>query len=231
MEHGIKYQTHVPGSLCTRGSGRMFSGWWFPRQGACILKWRLDQRSLSWIKGSWRLGVDGNLIPKRKRWHWLWSVECHEPLEENSNSHVVCCVCLFYDMTRLQNSRFFSKISKEIGKAWRKSLARLEREPHTPVGRVRREKKNLPVSPLSRSLFSALFQTFWLTARAYLNTQNTDCFAVYDMTGLGYKKNSDQEVFLCHRLPETVNEPFFSQYLVSFVRFTEVVACRVWTFR
>ena len=47
------------------------------------------------------------------------------------------------------------------------------------------------------------------------------------MTGLGYKKNSDQEVFLCHRLLETINEPFFSQYLVSFVRFTEVVACRV----
>ena len=29
----------------------------------------------------------------------------------------------------------------------------------------------------------------------------------------------------CHRLPETINEArFFSQYLVSFVRFTEVVA-------
>ena len=185
MEHGIKYQTHVPGSLCTRGSGRMFSGWWFPRQGACILKWRLDQRSLSWIKGSWRLGVDGNLIPKRKRWHWLWSVECHEPLEENSNSHVVCCICLFYDMTRLQNSRFFSKISKEIGKAWRKSLARLEREPHT---RVRREKKNLPVFPLSRSLFSALFQTFWLIARAYLNTQKYGLFCSLWHDGLRLQK-------------------------------------------
>ena len=100
MKHGIKYQTHVPGSLCTRRSGRIFYGWWFPTEGACILKWRLDQRSLSWIKGSWRLGVDGNLIPKRKRWHWLWSVECHEPLEENSNSDVVCCVCLFYDSSR-----------------------------------------------------------------------------------------------------------------------------------
>ena len=42
---------------------------------------------------------------------------------------------------RLQNSRFFLKISKEIGKAWRKSLTREAREPHTPVGRVRREKK------------------------------------------------------------------------------------------
>ena len=29
----------------------------------------------------------------------------------------------------------------------------------------------------------------------------------------------------CHRLPETINEAlFFSQHLVSFVRFTEVVA-------
>ena len=36
---------------------------------------------------------------------------------------------------------FFLKISKEIGKAWRKSLKREAREPHTPVRRVRREKK------------------------------------------------------------------------------------------
>ena len=40
--------------------------------------------------------------------------------------------------SRLQNNRFFLKISKEIGKAWRKSLKREAREPHTPV---RREKK------------------------------------------------------------------------------------------
>ena len=33
---------------------------------------------------------------------------------------------------------FFLKISKEIGNAWRKSLMRA----HTPVGRVRRERKN-----------------------------------------------------------------------------------------
>ena len=44
---------------------------------------------------------------------------------------------------------FFLKISKEIGKAWRKSLTLAK----------------------SRSLFSASFQTFCLTARAYLNTQ------------------------------------------------------------
>ena len=34
---------------------------------------------------------------------------------------------------------FFLKISKEIGKAWRKSLTREAREPHTPYARVRRE--------------------------------------------------------------------------------------------
>ena len=43
--------------------------------------------------------------------------------------------------SRLQNSGFFLKISKEIGKAWRMSLKREAREPHTPVRRVRREKK------------------------------------------------------------------------------------------
>ena len=56
---------------------------------------------------------------------------------------------------RLRNSRFFF-FSKSIknGKVWR-------------------EKKNriFGVSPQSRSLFSASFDTFCLTARAYLNTQ------------------------------------------------------------
>ena len=37
---------------------------------------------------------------------------------------------------------FFLKISKEIGKAWRKSIARAKREPYTPVERVRQEKTN-----------------------------------------------------------------------------------------
>ena len=41
---------------------------------------------------------------------------------------------------------FFLKISKEIGKAWRKSLKREAREPHTPVRRVRREKKTPSIS-------------------------------------------------------------------------------------
>ena len=47
---------------------------------------------------------------------------------------------------------FFLKISKEIGKAWRKSLARAKG------------------ASLTR-LFSASFHTFCLTTRAYLNTQ------------------------------------------------------------
>ena len=58
---------------------------------------------------------------------------------------------------RLQNSRFFLKISKEIGKEWRKSIN--------------------SVSPQSHSPFSASFQTFCLTARAYLNTQKYGLFS------------------------------------------------------
>ena len=50
---------------------------------------------------------------------------------------------------------FFLKISKEVGKAWRKSLI---------------------ISPQSCSVFSASFQTFCLTARAYLNTQKYGLF-------------------------------------------------------
>ena len=50
--------------------------------------------------------------------------------------------------SRSQNGRFFLKISKEIGKAWRKSLKREAREPHTPARRVRREKKNLALALL-----------------------------------------------------------------------------------
>jgi len=56
---------------------------------------------------------------------------------------------------------FFLKIRKEIGKARRKSLPRAKRA---------------SVSPQSRSLFSASFQTFYLTARAYLNTQKYGLF-------------------------------------------------------
>ena len=73
---------------------------------------------------------------------WLQVVTCY--------SH-----CLSTKVLDCKTVRFFLKISKEIGKAWRKSLS---------------------VSPQSRSLFSALFQTFCLTARAYLNTQKYGLF-------------------------------------------------------
>ena len=73
---------------------------------------------------------------------------------------------------RLQNSRIFLKISKEISKVWLKSLTRAKR--------VRRDERK---ETQSRSLFSASFQTFCLTpARTWIRKnirKNTDCFAVY----------------------------------------------------
>ena len=56
----------------------------------------------------------------------------------------------------------FLKISKEIGKTWLKNLTRAMR---------RACRSYFSVSPQCRSLFSASFQTFCLTARAYLKTQ------------------------------------------------------------
>ena len=74
----------------------------------------------------------------------------------------------------------FFRICKEIGKACGKTRTfyvcmHAKRASLTrPTG----EKKNriFSVSPQSRSLFSALFQTFCLTARAYLNTQKYGLF-------------------------------------------------------
>ena len=65
---------------------------------------------------------------------------------------------------------FFLKISKEIGKAWRKSIARAKRARLTCPRRI------FSVSPQSLSMFSASFQTFCLTARPYLNTQKYGLF-------------------------------------------------------
>ena len=63
-------------------------------------------------------------------------------------------------INRPPNSRSFLKISKEIGKAWRKSLTRAKCASLTrPQG-----------------VFSALFQTFCLTARTYLNMQKYGLF-------------------------------------------------------
>ena len=69
---------------------------------------------------------------------------------------------------------FSSKSVKKSEKAWRESLTREAREQHTPVGLVRGEQKT--VSPQSRSLFSASFQTFCLTVRASLNLQKYRLF-------------------------------------------------------
>ena len=63
------------------------------------------------------------------------------------------------------------------------------REPLRPVGRVRRDFYFFrffifSVSPQSLSLFSASFQTFCLTARAYLNAQKYGLFcslALHDL--------------------------------------------------
>ena len=93
-------------------------------------------------------------------------------------------------LLRLQNSPYFCvfKYGRAVKqKVWNEAENR-ERDwgetlkiflsPHTPVRRVRREKKVriFSVSPQSLSLFSASFQTFCLTARPYLNTQKYGLF-------------------------------------------------------
>ena len=65
---------------------------------------------------------------------------------------------------RLQNSRFF------FSKLVKKSVKRCVRVLRARSARVSH------VSPQSRSLFSVSFQTFCLTARAYLNTQKCGLF-------------------------------------------------------
>ena len=62
-------------------------------------------------------------------------------------------------------SSFFLRISKEIGKAWRKSLACAKRASLTRPKGVCGE-KIFSVSPQSRSLFSASYRIFGLTASA-----------------------------------------------------------------
>ena len=52
-------------------------------------------------------------------------------------------------------------------------------EPHTPVGRVRREEKNL-LSPVSLSVFSLVPDLLFDCSRLleYAKIMDTDCFAV-----------------------------------------------------
>ena len=75
-----------------------------------------------------------------------------------------------------------------IARGWEKRVIR------TNITYAKRTVRIFSVSPQSRSLFSASFQTFCLTARAYLNTQNTDCFAVYFEDGVVWSNTSKQKV-------------------------------------
>ena len=89
---------------------------------------------------------------------------------------------------------FFLKISKQIGKAWRKSLTR--------------------VSPQSRSLFSASLQTFCLTARAYLNTQKYGLFCslmpahktarIFPATNVDFHRKLKQSLHKLRKVPHEI---------------------------
>ena len=57
-----------------------------------------------------------------------------------------------------------------IARGWEKRVIR------TNITYAKRTVRIFSVSPQSRSLFSASFQTFCLTARAYLNTQKYGLF-------------------------------------------------------
>ena len=57
-----------------------------------------------------------------------------------------------------------------IARGWEKRVIR------TNIAHAKRTVRIFSVSPHSRSLFSALFKTFCLTARAYLNTQKYGLF-------------------------------------------------------
>ena len=61
---------------------------------------------------------------------------------------------------RLQNSRFFLKISKEIGNAWRKSLMRANRASLTR-----------PLSPVSLSVFSLVLHLLFDCSRVLENAK------------------------------------------------------------
>ena len=80
-----------------------------------------------------------------------------------------CVILVILVYPRLQNSRFFLKISKEIAKAWRKSLTRAKRASRACEAR---EKKHL--SPVSLSVFSLvpdfLFDCYRLLEYAKIRT-------------------------------------------------------------
>ena len=62
-------------------------------------------------------------------------MQIHGLLNKGKLELMVDEVVQVHQTIMMQNSRlFFLKISKELGKAWRKSLKRATRKPHTPVG-------------------------------------------------------------------------------------------------
>ena len=79
---------------------------------------------------------------------------------------------------RLQNSRFFfsKSVKKSVKRGVRVLRARSARASHAHRARKKAKHPIFSVSPQSHSPFSASFQTFCLTARAYLNTQKYGLF-------------------------------------------------------
>ena len=92
-------------------------------------------------------------------------------------------------LLRLQNGRFFfsKSLKKSVKRGVRVLRAWSARASHARRACEAREKS---VSPQSRSLFSALFQTFCLTARAYLNTQKYGLFCSLSTSRLVHAKSS-----------------------------------------
>ena len=81
---------------------------------------------------------------------------------------------------------FFLKISKEIGKAWRKSLAREARKPQTPIGRVRREKK--------RMIFTVFQKLIDRTIKLFVSIYSTKkYFTMFDIQSLALYEQKQQE--------------------------------------
>ena len=106
-------------------------------------------------------------------WSWLWNIawsvknviclllswrNCLDRIVMASEAIVICLILSWRDS--------FSELSARWLWLWN-VVWREAREPHTLVGRV----SIFSVSPQCCSLFSASFQTFFLTVRAYLNTQ------------------------------------------------------------
>ena len=117
-----------------------------------------DAKFMPWMikvqKRPWNFSFQAVFVPPFQWWSQLeldnHMITCH---------HMISCPVILQDVRHgkdrigvdCKTVGFFLKISKEIDKAWRKSLTRAK--PHRPVWRVRREKKNL-LSPVSLSVFS-----------------------------------------------------------------------------